>query len=76
VPRTLGVLLGVFYIKHKIKAMEIIIGILLAFYLLLLEKVLEMKDRIENLEKIVKLINDDLNMVAQTQKNTKQILKG
>ena len=56
--------------------MEIIIGILLAFCLLLLEKVLEMKDRIKNLEKIVKLINDDLNMVAQTQKNTKQILKG
>jgi hypothetical protein len=76
VPRTLGELLGVFYTKHKIKAMEIIIGILLAFCLLLLEKVLEMKDRIKNLEKIVKLINDDLNMVAQTQKNTKQILKG
>jgi hypothetical protein len=56
--------------------MEIIIGILLAFCLLILERVLEMKDRINNLEKTIKSINDDLNMVAQTQKNTKQILNG
>jgi hypothetical protein len=62
--------------------MEIIIGILLVFYLLLLEKVLEMKDRIKDLEKIAKSINQDLNMISKTMENNqkteskKQILKG
>jgi hypothetical protein len=62
--------------------MEIIIGILLVFYLFLLEKVLEMKDRIKDLEKIAKSINQDLNMISKTMENNqkteskKQILKG
>jgi hypothetical protein len=62
--------------------MEIIIGILLVFYLFLLEKVLEMKDRIKDLEKIAKSINQDLNMISKTMENKqkteskKQILKG
>jgi hypothetical protein len=60
--------------------MEIIIGAFLAFCLLLLEKVLEMKDRLNNLEKDIKSIKHDLNMVSKTMenkhKNEKQILKG
>jgi len=60
--------------------MEIIIGAFLAFCLLLLEKVLEMKDRLNNLEKDIKSIKHDINMVSKTMenkhKNEKQILKG
>ncbi len=66
--------------------MEIIIGILLAFCLLLLEKVLEIKEQLNKFEKEIKSINHDLNMVSKTMENMhkhekakesfKQILKG
>lgn len=66
--------------------MEIIIGILLIFYLFLLEKVLEMKEQLNKFGKEIKSINHDLNMVSKTMENmhkhekakesSKQILKG
>ena len=66
--------------------MEIIIGILLIFYLFLLEKVLEIKKQLNKFEKEIKSINHDLNMVSKTMENmhkhekakelSKQILKG
>jgi hypothetical protein len=66
--------------------MEIIIGILLIFYLFLLEKVLEIKEQLNKFEKEIKSINHDLNMVSKTMENMhkhekakesfKQILKG
>jgi hypothetical protein len=66
--------------------MEIIIGILLAFCLLLLEKVLDIKKQLTDFGKEIKSINHDLNMVSKTMENihkhekakefTKQILKG
>jgi hypothetical protein len=58
VPRTLGKLLGVFYVKLKFKTMEIIIGILLIFYLFLLEKVLEIKEQLNKFEKEIKCKTD------------------
>jgi hypothetical protein len=66
--------------------MEIIIGILLAFCLLLLEKVLDIKKQLTDFGKEIKSINHDLNMVSKTMENmhkhekakefAKQILKG
>jgi hypothetical protein len=66
--------------------MEIIIGILLVFYLLLLEKVLEIKKQLNEFGKEIKSINHDLNVVSKTMENMhkhekakelcKQILKG
>jgi len=66
--------------------MEIIIGILLIFYLFLLEKVLEIKEQLNKFGKEIKSINHDLNMVSKTMENmhkhekakesSKQILKG
>lgn len=66
--------------------MEIIIGILLAFCLLLLEKVLDIKKQLTDFGKEIKSINHDLNMVSKTMENmhkhekakefAKQILNG
>jgi len=66
--------------------MEIIAGICLAFCLLTLEKILEIKKQLNDLEKEVKLINHDLNMTSKTMENMhkeqvakelrKQILNG
>jgi hypothetical protein len=85
VPRTLGVLLGVFYLylNLKFKNMMLIICMLIGFCFFLLERVWELKKQVTDIEKIVKSMNDDLNMVSKTmdnvyrdQQGAKQILKG
>jgi uncharacterized protein YoxC len=66
--------------------MELIIVILLVFYLLLLENVLKIKKQLDEIGEEIKSINHDLNMVSKTMENmhkhekakelSKQILKG
>jgi uncharacterized protein YoxC len=60
--------------------------ILVGFCFFLLERVWKMKKKITDVEKVLKLINSDLNMVSKTMENmhkhekakelSKQILKG
>jgi len=83
VPRTLGVLLGVFYFKTKFKNMVFAIGALFLAVFTLIYVIREMHSKIEKMEKILKSMNDDLNMVSRTmdnmyrnQQEAKQILKG
>jgi hypothetical protein len=85
VPRTLGVLLGVFYFRLnlKFKNMMLVSGILCLAVALLMYAVKELYGRLGEMEKILKSMNDDLNMVSKTmdnmyrdQQGAKQILKG
>ena len=66
--------------------MELIIVILLVFYLLLLENVLKIKKQLDEIGEEIKSINHDLNVISKTMENMhkhekakelcKQILKG
>ncbi len=59
--------------------MEIIIGILLVFYLLLLEKVLEIKKQLDEFGKEIKSISKTMENMHKHEKAKelcKQILKG
>jgi uncharacterized protein YoxC len=63
--------------------MELVIVMLIVFCFFLFERVRELRKQITNLEKILKSMNDDLNMVNRTmnnmyreQKEKKQILRG
>ena len=66
--------------------MELIIVILLVFYLLLLENVLKIKKQLDEIGEEIKSINHDLNVISKTMENIhkdekakelcKQILKG
>jgi hypothetical protein len=56
---------------------------LIGFCFFLLERVWELKKQVADMEKILKSMNDDLNMVSKTmdnmyrdQQGAKQILKG
>ena len=70
----------------KLKNMLLAVLILVGFCFFLLERVWKMKKKITDVEKVLKLINSDLNMVNQTMKNMhkeqvakeirKQILNG
>ena len=63
--------------------MMLIICMLIGFCFFLLEGVWELKKQVADMEKILKSMNDDLNMVSKTMNNmhrdqqgAKQILKG
>jgi len=63
--------------------MKLVIVMLIVFCFFLFERVRELRKQITNLEKILKSMNDDLNMVNRTmnnmyreQKEKKQILRG
>ena len=63
--------------------MKLVIVMLIVFCFFLFERVRELRKQITNLEKILKSMNDDLNMVSRTmnnmhkeQKEKKQILRG
>jgi hypothetical protein len=49
---------------------------LIGFCFFLLERIWELKKQVADIEKILKSMNDDLNMVSKTVTNQKQILKG
>jgi hypothetical protein len=65
-----------FIFPLKIENMIYIVGLLIGFCFFLLKKIVELKNRLGEIEKTLKSINYDLNMVAYSQKNSKQILKG
>jgi hypothetical protein len=48
----------------------------IGFCFFLLERIWELKKRVEKMEDILKLMNDDLNMVNKTMTNQKQVIKG
>ena len=63
--------------------MMLIICMLIGFCFFLLERVWELKKQVADMGKILKSMNDDLNMVSKTmdnmyrdQQGAKQILKG
>lgn len=52
------------------------IGVLCLAVSLLMVVVMRLFDRIKRMEKILKSMNHDLNMVSKTMANQRQILKG
>jgi hypothetical protein len=46
------------------------------FYSSLFLQIWSLRKKIEEMERIIKSMNDDLNMVSKTMSNQKQILKG
>ena len=56
--------------------MILIVGLLCLATSFLMYAVVKLYNRIVKLENTIKLINDDLNMVTYTYKNSKQIING
>jgi hypothetical protein len=56
--------------------MLLVICMLIGFCFFLLERIWELRSRINKMEDALKSMNHDLNMIVHTQKNSKQILKG
>jgi hypothetical protein len=56
--------------------MLLAICILTGFCFFLLDHLWELRSRLNKMEDALKSMNRDLNIIAHTQKNSKQILKG
>jgi len=56
--------------------MTLVIVAIMAFYSSLFLQIWSLRKKIEKMERIIKSMNDDLNMVSKTVTNQKQILKG
>jgi hypothetical protein len=56
--------------------MTLIYVAMIAFYSSLFLQIWSLRKKVEEMERIIKSMNDDLNMVSKTMSNQKQILKG
>lgn len=56
--------------------MTLIYVAMICFYTSLFLQTWSLRKKVEEMERIIKSMNDDLNMVSKTMNNQKQILKG